>query len=437
MTAAGSAARAALGAQQLAALNRLLQAILPGNRFYARKWAQAGAPAQFDTLADFFACAPFTQKSELIEDQRAQPPYGSNLTFLLQDYTRYHQTSGSTGTPLRWLDTNAGWQWMLENWKQVYAAAEVTAQDRLFFAFSFGPFLGFWTAFEAATQLGSLCIPGGGLSSAARLRMMLDNHVTVLCCTPTYALRLAEVAAAEGLDLRTATVRRLIVAGEPGGSIAETRARLTAAWPQATVIDHHGMTEIGPVSVQDRPEALRLRVFENAYLAEVLDPTTGVAVKPGTLGELVLTTLGREGSPLIRYRTGDLVRPVYLPAGAGTDATATPMLQLEGGILGRIDDMAIVRGVNVYPAAVEAILRRHPEAAEYRVTLSQSEALTEMQVEIEPGAATVDAAGLARKIEQALRDAFQLRVPVIAVTPGSLPRFELKARRWIRSGPNG
>src|SRR5262249_28413563 len=143
------------------------------------------------------------------------------------------QTSGTKGRPLRWLDTAESWSWALGCWEQIYRIAGVTAEDRLFFAFSFGPFLGFWTAFDAGERLGCLCLPSGGRSRAARLRLLLDNQATVVLCTPTYALRLAEVAQEHGIALARSTpgyaVRALIVAGEPGGSIPATRARIEQA----------------------------------------------------------------------------------------------------------------------------------------------------------------------------------------------------------------
>ena len=187
-------ARPAIAASQLNQLRRLFTALLPANPFYTKKISQAGASATVTGLHGFSEKFPFTTKQEIDEDQRAHPPYGTNLTFPLDRYTRFHQTSGTTGAPLRWLDTPESWNWMVESWTEVFCAAGATASDRVFFAFSFGPFIGFWLAFEAAQRIGCLCIPGGGLSSAARLRVMIDNGATILCCTPTYALRLAEVA---------------------------------------------------------------------------------------------------------------------------------------------------------------------------------------------------------------------------------------------------
>lgn len=397
-------------------LRALFQQVLPGNRFYAAKLAGLPLPA---SLEEFAAQVPFTTKAELIADQEQHPPFGSNLTFPLSDYTRFCQTSATSGRkPLRWVDTPESWQWLLRNWTRVFAEAGVTSADRVFCAFSFGPFLGFWTAFEAAAQMGCLVLPGGGMASGARLQMMLDLDATVLCATPTYAIHLGQAAAAEGLDLTRSKVRRIMVAGEPGGSVPAVRARIEALWPGAVVMDHHGMTEVGPVTYSRVDEPGMLRVMEDAYLAEVIDPATGRAVARGETGELVLTNFGRVGSPLIRYRTGDLVREA-------TNAAPGEMA-LAGGILGRADDMVVVRGVNVFPAAVEEIVRGCGHAGEFRVLVGERESLTELTVEVEGDAA------LAERVAAELRNTLTLRIPVVPAAAGSLPRFELKSRRWVR-----
>src|SRR5205823_10383363 len=141
----------------------------------------------------------------------------------LERYTRFHQTSGTSGAPLRWLDTPESWEAMIESWTEVLQAAAVEPRDRIYFAFSFGPFIGFWLAFEAAARLGCLCVPGGGLSTSARVRQILDLQASVLCCTPTYAIHMGETATSERMDLSRSAVRLMIVAGEPGGSIPATR----------------------------------------------------------------------------------------------------------------------------------------------------------------------------------------------------------------------
>ena len=413
---------------QLARLRVLLGSLRSGNPFYAPRLKEAGLSAEVPTLDAFRSSMPFTEKAELVEDQRRHPPYGSNLTYSLDRYTRFSRTSATTGKPMHWLDTPESWQWMLDNWDRVFRAAGVSARDRLFFAFSFGPFLGFWTAFEAAARRGCLCIPGGGMSSLARLGAILENGVTVLCCTPTYALRLGEVAAEQRIDLSRGSVRAILVAGEPGGSIGATASMIERLWPKARVVDHHGMTETGPVSYGCPREAQVLHVMESAYLAEVIDPGNHRRVAPGDIGELVLTTLGRTGSPLLRYRTGDLVRPARsLPCACGSWE-----LGLEGGILGRGDDMVVVRGVNLYPGAVEAVIRGCREVVEYRVEVDHRGTLCELRVQAEASSGSVDGPKLGRRLETDLQSAFGLRIPVSIVPQGTLPRPEFKANRWVR-----
>ena len=429
-------ARSAIALAQLGLLRRLLAGLVPANSFYTQKLSQAGVAATVTSLDEFSETFPFTTKQEIAEDQQAQPPYGTNLTFPLERYTRFHQTSGTTGAPLRWLDTPESWNWMVENWTEILRAAGATARDRVFFAFSFGPFIGFWLAYEAAQHIGCLCIPGGGLSSAARLRVMMENNATVLCCTPTYALRLAEVAAEERIDLGGTSVRTIIVAGEPGGSIPALRARLQEHWHGAGIFDHHGMTETGPVTHECPKRPGLLHVLEPAYYAEVIDPVSTQPVAPGQRGELVLTTLGRTGSPLLRYRTGDLVQPVHQPSTINHQPCecGRHTLALEGGILGRTDDMVIVRGVNVFPSAVEDIIRSSGDVAEYQVSVSNARSLTELSLQIEPRPSCSDPVALVKRLEKSFADAFALRVPVKTVPAGTLPRFEMKAKRWIKIG---
>ncbi len=428
MSAAEYPDRSRLEAEQLRLLRGMIAELVPANRFYSRKWEEAGIAGLPASLEEFSRLYPLTRKEELVEDQRAQPPYGTNLTYPLERYTRFHQTSGTTGQPLRWLDTNATWSWMVDNWVEVFRASGVTHHDRIFFAFSFGPFLGFWTAFEAGLRLEALCLPGGGMSTQARLRAILDNQVTALCCTPTYAIRLGEEAAAEGVDLGRSMVRTIVVAGEPGAGIPATRARIERLWPGARLCDHHGMTEVGPVTFECPARPGVLHVIERSFIAEVIDPATGSPVLPGEIGELVLTNLGRVGSPLVRYCTGDQVRrSISEPCACGRSDFA-----LDGGIMGRTDDMVVIRGVNVYPTALEAIVRKFERIAEYRAEIHSEGPMPELRVLLEPVPDCGDVTALGAEVEAALRTAFNLRTPVSVVSPGSLPRFELKAKRWVR-----
>jgi phenylacetate-CoA ligase len=418
--------RETLTSQQAGRLERLLSRTYGRNPFYSRKFDEVGIAVHALRFPRDLANLPMTTKSELVGDQSANPPWGTALSEPIECYTRYCQTSSTTGSPLRWLDTNDNWQWLLECWKAVYRAARVGPGDRIFFPFSFGPFLGFWLAFEAASQIRALCVPGGGMSSELRLGMIEKIGATVVCCTPTYALWLAEVSArSDARPLAESSVRVLIVAGEPGGSIAATRERIQRSWG-ARVIDHYGVSEVGPISFECWENPGALHVNEGEYICEVLDPSTGSPTPDGQTGELVVTNLGRTASPLIRYRTGDIVI-----RRSDRCRCSRTWARLEGGILARADDMINIRGVNVYPTAIESVVRQFPEIIEFRSTASRNGAMWELSIEIEPAPGVTDLPVVVSKLSRQLREALGLTTPVRVVEPGSLPRFEMKARRFI------
>jgi phenylacetate-CoA ligase len=403
----------------------LLGTVLGRNGFYTRKFA--GLSVESLRVPDDLPRLPVTTKAELVADQDAAPPWGTILTEPLEHYSRYNQTSSTTGRPLRWPDTTDSWQWMLDCWKAVYRAARVDARDRVLFTFSFGPFLGFWTAFDAACQIGAHAIPAGGMSSQQRLALIDAIRPTVLVCTPTYALRLAEVAReqAPSRPLADCSIGTIIVAGEPGGSIRATRQRIEHSWG-ARVIDHHGMTEVGPVSFECWESPGFLHVNESEYICEVLDPETLAPVADGERGELVITNLGRSACPLIRYRTADVVVRRSTPCVCGRT-----LARLEGGILGRTDDMVTIRGVNVYPPAIEAVVRDVDDVVEFRATVARQGAMRTLSLEVELAPDAASPSAVAKRIVCGLRDALNLAVPVNVVSPGTLPRFEMKARRFV------
>ncbi|MEM7699571.1 MAG: AMP-binding protein, partial [Verrucomicrobiota bacterium] len=350
-----------------------------------------------------------------------------NLTYPIDRYNRLCQSSGTTRGPLPWIDSPESWEAMLDCWDRVFEEAGIGPDKTIFFAFSFGPFLGFWTAFEAAARRGNLSIPGGGLSSLARLQAMVSHGVEVLCCTPTYAMRLGEVLAEQtDPQLRSFRLEKLVVAGEPGGSIPAVRDRLSELWGGARVFDHHGMTEVGPVTYEHGDRASGLCVMEDAYIAEVIDRETHREVAEGERGELVLTTLTRTACPLLRYRTGDLVEKRYFKPAAAEE----PILFLEGGILGRVDEMVVIRGVNVYPTAVEKIIRGFPEVVEFQVVQTTRNSMAELEISVEAAPGKND--DLQERVARELADAFTLRIPVKVVATGSLPRYEFKSKRWIK-----
>ncbi len=446
--------RAALERHQSARLAALLAEVLPHNRFWQAKFAAAGVePGSLQTPYDLDRL-PFTTKAEILADQASQAPYGTNLTYPPSQYSRLHQTSGTTGTPLRWLDTPRSWEAILGSWRQLFGLMGLRQDDRLLFPFSFGPFLGFWAGFEGANRLGNLCLAAGGMSSPARLKLLLENQATVVCCTPTYALRLAEVAVEQGIDLSASPVRAILVAGEPGGNIPATRRRIETAWG-AQVVDHWGMTELGPLAIESLDEPGGLYVLETECIAEIIDAETGRAVAAGTEGELVITNLGRVGSPLIRYRTGDRVRagtPTPLNSSntglrkgdcdglhgeiIATAAQLRPhLLFLPGGILGRTDDMITIRGNNFYPSALEDAIRQFDEVAEFRIELQTIKAMQHIKIEIEPVAALTASAvaPLIARVAETIKGRWHFQAEVVAVAVGSLPRFEMKGRRFVRA----
>jgi len=390
---------------QLQKLRAGLKQVLSSNAFWRARLHDVHGWDDFERL-------PLLTKGELLADQQDHAPLGSNLTYSLDRYIRLHQTSGSSGDqPLRWLDTEESWDWWLRIWADnVYRAAGVTASDRVFFAFSFGPFIGFWSAFGGAERLGALCISGGAMSSEQRVRNMLDLGSTVLLSTPTYALRLADVASEIGVNLSAGSIRTTIHAGEPGASIPATRDAIEAAY-SARCFDHTGMTELGPTghscSARDG-----VHLIESEFIFEVAGD-----------GELIATNLGRWGMPLIRYRTGDRVVVSHEPCSCGS-----PFMKIVRGIQGRVDDMFTVRGVNLYPSQVEDIVRHYPEVAEFVIEHRRERQMDEVRLLIEPSLASFST----ERLEADLRQALGVRLECRIVEPGTLPRSDLKSRRIVR-----
>ncbi len=400
------------------------------NRFYTKKWRDAGiVAADIQSFSDFERL-PFTYKSELVLAQEEAPPFGTNATFSAETYTRVHQTSGTTGTPMRVVDTPESWDWWGHCWGHVLKGAGVTSADRVFLPFSFGPFIGFWATVEGAKRVGAMMIPGGGWDSIQRLRMMRELEATVVCCTPTYALRLAEVAREAHFDMSSLSVRALIHAGEPGANVARTKGRIEEAW-SAKCFDHAGASEVGAHSFECELQPGGIHLIESEFIAEVIDPQTGREAGTGEAGELVITNLGRAGFPVIRYRTGDLVRMNLAPCACGRT-----FARFDGGLLGRSDDMVTIRGVNVYPTAIENVIRQFGSVDEFQVTVTTVHEMRHLEVQIEVVSGN-DAEHVRTHVEQAIYHAISLRPTVSVAEPGTLEHFEMKARRFRRlNGPS-
>lgn len=408
-----------LGHVQLGRLRDVLGQVLGVNGFYTDKLGAVGLATPDDLRSlDDLTKLPFTTKRELSDDQASNPPYGSNLTFPTDAYVKIHQTSGTTGEPLRCLDTPDSWDWWANCWATVFESAEVDHRDRVFYAFSFGPFIGFWSSYEGARKIGALAAPGGGMSSLQRLKAIFTGESTVLVCTPTYALHLAEVAESEGIDLVDSPIEKMILAGEPGAGLPATRKRIQTAWG-ADAFDHAGATEVGAWGFECMNRT-GLHVNEGEFIIEIVDPDTS---EPASEGEVVITNLGRAGYPVIRYRTGDRARIDETPCSCGRT-----FARLDGGVIGRVDDVLIVRGINVFPSAVENIIRSIPDIGEFAVDVYRARELDDMVIRVEVTSGETD--HVVAEAEAAVKNALNLRARVEAVPSGSLPRFDLKARRF-------
>lgn len=413
-----------LRALQESKLAVVVDATYGSNRFVTKKFDAVGAaPRDIRTLTDL-SQLPLTTKAELMAGQ-AESKTNTNCTFPESAYTRVHQTSGTTGSPLRVFDTVESWAWWERCWGFVLAGAGLTSKDRLFVPFSFGPFIGFWAAVGGSRNIGSLMVPGGGRTSSQRLGLMAEMGVTAMTCTPTYALRLAEVAREDGFDLSTIPIRLTVHAGEPGANVPATKQRIESVWG-AKCYDHAGASEVGAHSFECEAQPGGTHAIDSEFIVEVLDPATGSPVEPGGEGELVITNLGRIGFPVFRYRTGDVVRVTTDPCPCGRTFT-----RFDGGVIGRADDMIVVRGVNIFPAAVENMLRAHDGIEEFRVTVTTQREMAELLIELECQDG-VDGRAMTAAVRARFEAAVGLRPDIEIVALGSLPRFELKAQRFVR-----
>ena len=415
--------RKALETLQIEKLCSMLEQIYGRNRFYTDKFNAAGIhPDSIQTLDDLKRL-PLTSKSELVQAQSDALPFGSNTTFKESAYSRFHQTSGTTGTPLRVLDTPESWDWWGRCWGYVLAGAGLTENDRLFVPFSFGPFIGFWAAVEGSQNINAMMIPGGGRDSLQRLHLMKELGATAMCCTPTYALRLAEVAQESSFDLSEIPLRTLIHAGEPGANVPATKARIESVW-NAKCYDHAGASEIGAHSFECEVQPNGTHVTESEFIVEVLNPETLEPVPAGEQGELIITNLGRIGYPVIRYRSGDLVVLNQQKCTCGRSYA-----RFEGGVLGRADDMVVVRGINVFPSAVENLVRQCESVEEFRITVTTEREMGNLAIELELSK-NANPESARKTVDQTIQNGLSLRPEITLVPSGSLPRFEMKAKRF-------
>jgi phenylacetate-CoA ligase len=397
--------------------------------FHRRNFEEAGfEPGQLKTIDDLRRI-PVMTRAEWMDSQAALPLFGDLITATRDEAIRYHLTSGTSGRqPLRVLDSMKDWEWIAEMWCYGFWGFGVRPGDTVFFAFSYGSFIGFWGAHYCCEKIGALVLPSGNMTTENRVRQIIEMDATTVCATPTYALRMAQVAREQGFDLPGSKVNKLIVSGEPAGSIPAVKRMLEEQWG-AKCGDTAGMTEIGTIMIfegADQPGGTT--IIEDNFIEEVVDPETLEPKDYGEEGERICTSFGRGFIPLIRYRTGDLVKKV--PHTVSSSGRTWDIY--EGGILGRSDDMKLIRGTNVYPRAVEAIVREYPEIDEFQIVLWRKDNVQDeitVKIDIKPDSGANEAGLLETLGKDLARNHEGLRFNVEAVPHGELPRFELKAKR--------
>ena len=406
------------------------------------EWADASVPWQSKRLRDSGVTAdqmntledirriPLMTRDDWMQGQIEHPPFGPILAVPPDVAIRYHMTSGTTGAaPIRVLDGMKDWEWIAEMWCYGLWGFGVRPRDTVFVAFGYSTFIGFWGLHYACEKLGSLVLPGGAMTTDVRVKQIMDMGATVVCSTPTYALRMAQEAKSLGIDLATGPIKRLILSGEPAGSIPATKRLIEEEWG-AKAGDTAGMTELGTIMIFEcEAQPGGTHIIEDHYIEEVLDPVTDEPVGYGEMGERVVTSFGRGFIPVLRYRTRDFV--VKVP---GSSCSCGRTFDLyEGGIRGRVDDMKLVRGTNVYPRAVEAIVREHPEIDEFQIHLFTEEGIRdEIEILCEIPGGEADSEAVLSALQRELADAHEgLRFGVKQVDLETLPRFELKAKRVL------
>lgn len=420
--------REQLQALQLAKLQRMTQWAYSRSPFHQRRFDAAGIhPDQIKTLDDLRRI-PFMTREEWMESQVEQPLFGALPTTGQENAIRYHLTSGTSGrVPIRVLDGMKDWEWIAEMWSYGFWGFGVRPEDVVYFAFGYGSFIGFWGAHYCSEKLGSLVIPGGAQTTEARVRQIVEMGVTTVCSTPTYALRLWQVAQELGIDLTQSKVNKIILSGEPSGSIPAVKRQLEEAWG-AKCGDTAGMTELGTIMIFEcSHQPGGTHIIEDHFIEEVVNPETGEPVPYGELGERVVTSFGRGFIPVLRYRTKDMVLKLpYTTCDCGRTGDI-----YQGGIRGRWDDMKLVRGTNVYPRAVEAIIREHDAIDEFQIYLWRNDIRDEItiKVEMKPGR-EAEWPALSEELAQELSSTHEgLRFIIELMQSGALPRFELKAKR--------
>ena len=424
--------RAKLDALHLRKLQLLLHYAYEHSAFYRATFDKAGLkPGDVRSLDDFKRKVPFTDKKDFVHLQQQRPPYGDTLAAPFELLAHHCETSGTTGVPLAIPYTMYDTERYGESWCYAFWALGIRPEDTVYFAFNWGNFAGLWSTYWGVRRFGARVISGGGADTKGHIANILRMKPTVLCATPTYALRIAQAAQEMGHDMRTSSVKFVVGGGEPGPfALPALRQALDEAW-DARSCDQMGIAEIDAFGVGDAGRNGVL-VNEMNVFCWSIDPDTMREVPDGEVGENIVTSYVNSAQPLINYRTHDLVRRI--PGGAD----GRTWTRFEGVILGRTDFMITVRGTNVYPTAVENLIGEvKGVSSHYQMILSKEGALDRMEIEFEPvkGIGEAEWPALAGKLARHIHDALKVRIDCRAVPVESLPRYELKTKRIVDKRP--
>ncbi|HZQ28144.1 MAG TPA: AMP-binding protein [Acidimicrobiales bacterium] len=413
--------------RQLRRLQQLVAYCYDRVPLYRRVYDDAGfKPADLRTLEDFRWRVPRVDKPDLMVDQaETGVALANDVPHAVATY--FHQTSGTTGEPLR--EWSAAYDMLTvgDSWITSWWAAGLRPGDGVYFCFNFGTFAGFWTAFYAAQRMGLTIYSGSSLSTAQRLEQLQQFRPAALVATPTYMLRMVDEGEQLGLDLRDLGLQYAIGGGEP--ATATARRRITDAFGLTAFCDQYGISDAMWGTCECPTESGGIHVFESAFYSYSIDPATGEPVEDdGEVGENVITAFTRSLQPIVNYRTHDLVR-----RHTGHDHGCGWTWQwLEGSVLGRTDFMVIIRGTNVYPTAVDNLLGEVPELSpNYEMHITTDRGLDSMTIKVEPAQAMSadEGAALAANVRRFLHQRLQVDLGVEVVEPGNLPRYELKTKR--------
>lgn len=427
-----SASRDALRDLQLTLFRKQVGYVYENSPMYRRKFDEAGLqPGDIKTWDDVTR-VPFTVKEDLLKSQREHPPFGDLLCVDPVEGIRVFKTTGTTGEPLRILLTYKDWFGVTSE-QVAYAAHSygIKKSDIAFMPFGYSTFMAFWVWHVGLESFGVMVVPGGSQSSKERIRNIIDWRATFICGTPTYIVHLGNEAKEMGIDLATQSeIRIVMLGGEPGAEIPATRKLVEETWG-AKCYDVMGSTEMHSCLGFECVCQKGLHLNEGMYLPEVIDSTTGRPVAPGEQGELVMTSLCMETMPLIRYRMRDAVKLNYDRCDCGRT-----FARAEGGILGRFDDMVLFGGVNIYPSAIENLVRRIKQlSTEFQIIVPRMSTKERLKIRVEPASETINQEEL-RAASGSLVESIKWNIgvtPEIEITSvGALPRYELKAKRVIR-----